>query len=66
MKGIKLEEGKMPEERCNLFTEEVGWRSTMVIKLLFNDKMKKREAITKEIPLTLGLKRYIPCQEWKR
>lgn len=43
MKGIKVEEGKLPEERC-LFTEEVGWRFTMVIKLLFNDKMKKKRS----------------------
>lgn len=39
---MKLEEKKLPRERSNLFTEHLGWRVTMVIKLLFNDKKKKR------------------------
>lgn len=39
---MKLEEKKLPKERCDLFTEQLGWRFTMVIKLLFNDKRKKR------------------------
>lgn len=40
---MKLEEKKkLRKERSNLFTEQLGWRFTMVIKLLFNDKKKKR------------------------
>lgn len=33
---------KMHKERSNLFMEQLGWRFSMVIKLLFNDKKKKR------------------------
>lgn len=44
----KTREEKMPKERSNLFTEELGWRFTTVIKLLFNDKMKKKKQLLKK------------------
>lgn len=39
---MKLEEKELPKGRSNLFTEQLGWRFTMVIKLLFNDRKKKQ------------------------